>query len=164
MYAVAFFAALRVGELAHRGSQPGQNIINISQVTFLKTREGTKKLCWGATSIVTMQTYSIKGRPISFVTWIFRTIRIVALGSVLLPGQQRKLCQTHRSGILDAETLIRFRDIYEPPQWGLCQPSRRSSVPFPHACMGIPYRHNRLSQTWHRCGMQGPLVSVLCLS
>ena len=29
MYAVALFAALRVGEITYRGNQPGQNIISI---------------------------------------------------------------------------------------------------------------------------------------
>ena len=41
MYAVALFAALRVGEITYRGNQPGQNIISISQIAFMKTREGT---------------------------------------------------------------------------------------------------------------------------
>ena len=41
MYAVAFFAALRVDELTHRGCQRGQNIININEIAFMKTREGT---------------------------------------------------------------------------------------------------------------------------
>ena len=41
MYAVAFFAALRVSEITHRGIQPCQNIINTSQITFMKTGEGT---------------------------------------------------------------------------------------------------------------------------
>ena len=41
MYAIAFFAALRVGEITSRAHQPRQNIIAISQFLFLKTREGT---------------------------------------------------------------------------------------------------------------------------
>ena len=41
MYAVALFAALRVGEITYRGNEPGQNIISISQIAFMKTREGT---------------------------------------------------------------------------------------------------------------------------
>ena len=41
MYAIAFFAALRVGKITSRGHQPRQNIITISQLVFLKTREGT---------------------------------------------------------------------------------------------------------------------------
>ena len=41
MYAVALLAALRVGEITYRGNQPGQNIISISQIAFMKTREGT---------------------------------------------------------------------------------------------------------------------------
>ena len=41
MYAVALFAALIVGEITYRGNQPGQNIISISQIAFMKTREGT---------------------------------------------------------------------------------------------------------------------------
>ena len=41
MYAIAFFAALRVGEITSRAHQPRQNIIAISQLVFLKTREGT---------------------------------------------------------------------------------------------------------------------------
>ena len=39
MYAFAFFAALRVGEITSRAHQPRQNIIAISQAVFLKTRE-----------------------------------------------------------------------------------------------------------------------------
>ena len=30
-----------------------------------------------------------------------------------------------------------FCDIFEPPQWGLCHPSKRNLVPFAHACSGI---------------------------
>ena len=41
MYAIAFFAALRVGEITSRAHHPRQNIIAISQTVFLKTREGT---------------------------------------------------------------------------------------------------------------------------
>ena len=41
MYAIAFFAALRVGEITSRAHQPRQNIIAIIQLVFLKTREGT---------------------------------------------------------------------------------------------------------------------------
>ena len=41
MYAIAFFTALRVGEITSRAHQPRQNIIAISQLVFLKTREGT---------------------------------------------------------------------------------------------------------------------------
>ena len=39
MYAIAFFAALRVGEITIRAHQPRQNIIAISQTVFLKTRD-----------------------------------------------------------------------------------------------------------------------------
>ncbi|CAH3146405.1 unnamed protein product [Porites lobata] len=41
MYALAFFAALRVGEITYRGNLPGQNIISIGQIAFMETREGT---------------------------------------------------------------------------------------------------------------------------
>ena len=41
MYAVVVFASLRVGEITYRGNQPGQNIISISQIAKMKTREGT---------------------------------------------------------------------------------------------------------------------------
>ena len=41
MYALAFFAALRVGELTYRGNLPGQNIISFGQIAFMETREGT---------------------------------------------------------------------------------------------------------------------------
>ncbi|CAH3171233.1 unnamed protein product, partial [Porites lobata] len=41
MYALAFFAALRVGEITYRGNPPGQNIISIGQIAFMETREGT---------------------------------------------------------------------------------------------------------------------------
>lgn len=98
------------------------------------------------------------------MTWIIRTVTLVAFGSMLLPGKQRKACRTHRSGILDAGNLMHFYDIHKPPQWVLCQPSMRKSVPLAHACKGIPYRHSRPSQKWHRSGVQEPLVSVLCLS
>ena len=37
---IAFFAALRVGEISYQGKQPGQNIISISQIVFQKTGEG----------------------------------------------------------------------------------------------------------------------------
>lgn len=40
MYAFAFFAALRVGEITYRVNQPHQNIITISQLVCMKTREG----------------------------------------------------------------------------------------------------------------------------
>ena len=40
MYAFAFFAALRVGEITYRVNQPHQNIITISQLVSMKTREG----------------------------------------------------------------------------------------------------------------------------
>ena len=39
--AVAFLAALRVGEITYRGNQPGQDIISASQIAFMKTKEGT---------------------------------------------------------------------------------------------------------------------------
>ena len=71
------------------------------------------------------------------MTWIFRTLRPIALGSVLLLGQQGRVCRIHRSGILDAGNLLHFYDIFEPPQWGLCQPSKRNLVPFAHACGGV---------------------------
>ena len=41
MYAFAFFAALRVGEITYRVNQPCQNIIKICQLVFMKTRRGT---------------------------------------------------------------------------------------------------------------------------
>lgn len=41
MYAIAFFAFLRVGEITSRAHQPRHNIIAISQKVFSKTREGT---------------------------------------------------------------------------------------------------------------------------
>ena len=40
MYAVALFAALRVGEITYRGNQPGQNIISISQIDRLYENQG----------------------------------------------------------------------------------------------------------------------------
>jgi len=55
MYAIAFFADLRVGEITSGAHQPCQNIIAISQTVFLKTREGTVSVIkhLGITSIVT---------------------------------------------------------------------------------------------------------------
>jgi len=41
MYAIAFFAALRDGEITSRAHQPCQNIMAIIHRVFLKTREGT---------------------------------------------------------------------------------------------------------------------------
>lgn len=41
MYALAFVAALRVGEITYPGNLPGQNIISIGQIAFMETREGT---------------------------------------------------------------------------------------------------------------------------
>ena len=40
MYAFAFFAALRVGEITYRVNQSCQNIIRFRQIVFMKTREG----------------------------------------------------------------------------------------------------------------------------
>ena len=41
LYAIAFIAALRVGEITSQAHQPSQNIIAISQMVILKTQEGT---------------------------------------------------------------------------------------------------------------------------
>ena len=41
MYALAFIAALWVGEITYQGNPPGQNIIGIGQRAFMETREGT---------------------------------------------------------------------------------------------------------------------------
>ena len=41
MYAITFFPALRLGLITSRAHEPRQNIIAISQLVFLKTREGT---------------------------------------------------------------------------------------------------------------------------
>ena len=55
MYTIAFFAALRVGEITSRAHQPCQNIMAIIHRVFLKTREGTVSVIkhLGITSIVT---------------------------------------------------------------------------------------------------------------
>ena len=41
MYAFAFFAALRVGELTYRAHQSQHNLILLNQITFMETREGS---------------------------------------------------------------------------------------------------------------------------
>ncbi|CAH3194200.1 unnamed protein product, partial [Porites evermanni] len=41
MYAFAFFAALRVGELTYRTHQSQRNLILLNQITFMETREGS---------------------------------------------------------------------------------------------------------------------------
>jgi len=38
---------------------------------------------------------------------------------------------------LVAGNQMHFCDIFEPPQWGLSQPSKRNLVPFAHAYSGI---------------------------
>ena len=83
------------------------------------------------------------------MTWIFCIIRLIALGSVPLPGQQLKVFRIHRSGILDAGNLIHFCDIFEPPQWGLRLPSKRNFVPFTNACRGLPVYIDRVSFPKH---------------
>ena len=40
MYAMAFFAALRVGEITCKPTQPRGNVILLNQIVFMKTREG----------------------------------------------------------------------------------------------------------------------------
>ena len=40
MYAMAFFAALRVGEITCKPTQPRGNVILLTQIVFMKTREG----------------------------------------------------------------------------------------------------------------------------
>ena len=40
MYAMAFFAAIRVGEITCRPTQPRRNVIFLSQIVFMKNREG----------------------------------------------------------------------------------------------------------------------------
>ena len=40
MYAMAFFAALRVGEITCRPKQPRRNVIFLNQIVFMKNREG----------------------------------------------------------------------------------------------------------------------------
>ena len=40
MYAMAFFAALRVGEITCRPTQPRGNVIFLNQIVFMKNREG----------------------------------------------------------------------------------------------------------------------------
>ena len=39
MLLLSLLPALRVGEITYRGNQSGQNIISISQIAFMKTRE-----------------------------------------------------------------------------------------------------------------------------
>ena len=41
MYAFAFFAALRVGELTYRTHQSQRNLILLNQITFMETRKGS---------------------------------------------------------------------------------------------------------------------------
>lgn len=41
MYAFAFSAALRVGELTYRAHQSQRNLILLNQITFMETREGS---------------------------------------------------------------------------------------------------------------------------
>ena len=64
-------------------------------------------------------------------------IRLIAIGSVPLSGQLLEVSRTHRSGILDAGNLMHFSDIFEPPQWGRRQPSKRNLMLFAHACSCI---------------------------
>ena len=40
VYAMAFFAALRVGEITCRPTQPRGNVIFLNQIVFMKNREG----------------------------------------------------------------------------------------------------------------------------
>ena len=40
MYAMAFFAALRVGEITCRPTQPRGNVMFLNQIVFMKNREG----------------------------------------------------------------------------------------------------------------------------
>ncbi len=39
MYAIAFFAALRIGEITCQAKQFQRNLINFNQVTFVRNRE-----------------------------------------------------------------------------------------------------------------------------
>ena len=41
MYALAFFAALRVCEITYQGNLPAHNIIRTGQIAFIESREGT---------------------------------------------------------------------------------------------------------------------------
>ena len=73
--------------------------------------------CWPDASPISQSFFvTALRKSCKFVTWIFRTIRLIALGSVLLPGQQQRVCQIHRSGILDAGNLMHFCDMFEPPE------------------------------------------------
>ena len=41
---------------------------------------------------------------------------------------------------------MHFCDIFEPPQWGLSQPSKRNLVPFAHAYSGILVKTTNMAQ------------------
>ena len=41
MYALAFFGALRVGEMTSRHKQSQKNLISLNQIVFMETRDGT---------------------------------------------------------------------------------------------------------------------------
>ena len=185
---IAFFAALRVGEICYRGKQPGQNIISISQILFQKTREGAVTalaltlrkykhsdplspvyifiyregpvcpvyllseyintrgqfpgplFCWPDASSISRSFFvTALKEDLQFCDLDNRItiITLIAIGSVPLSGQLLKVCRTHRSGILDAGNLMHFSDIFEPPQWGRRQPSKRNVVLFAHTCSCI---------------------------
>ena len=76
MYAIAFFAALRVGEITSRAHQPRKNIMAISQTVFLKTRES-------AVSAIklTLRNYkhSNASNPVDIFTYREKPVRPVSL-------------------------------------------------------------------------------------
>ena len=94
MYAMAFFAALRVGEITCRPNQPLRNVIFLNQIVFMKNREGvvsaikvTLRNYKHSDPAVAGDMFSLSGEtsvPCFYSACIFRAQRYLSGSPVLL--------------------------------------------------------------------------------